>query len=132
MTYKLYSIPEINQEKLLEIYESMYRIRVFEERVKIEFEAGKLPGFVHLYVGQESTAVGVCANLRVEDVVGSTHRGHGHSIAKGVAVKEMFAELQGSAEGLCKGKGGSMHVTDISKGMLGANAVVGASIPKER
>ena len=129
MSYKLYSIPEINQEKLLEIYESMYRIRVFEERVKIEFEAGKLPGFVHLYVGQESTAVGVCANLRVDDVVGSTHRGHGHSIAKGVAVKEMFAELHGSAEGLCKGKGGSMHVTDISKGMLGANAVVGASIP---
>ena len=120
---------DITVEKLLWIYEKMVKIRVFEERANKEFLAGNLPGFLHLYAGQEAIGVGVCANLRPEDMITTTHRSHGHSIAKGAAVKGMFAELHGSVEGLCKGKGGSMHVTDISKGVLGANAVVGASIP---
>jgi len=91
--------------------------------------AGRLPGFLHLYVGQEAVAVGVCANLNERDVVTSTHRGHGHCIAKGVDVTGMMAELFGRSTGICKGKGGSMHIADIDRGMLGANGIVGAGLP---
>ena len=99
---------EIPKEKLLEIYERMATIRQFEERVREEFAANRIPGFVHLYAGEEAVAVGVCAHLTDEDIITSTHRGHGHCIAKGVDVKAMMAELYGRATGACKGKGGSM------------------------
>ena len=91
--------------------------------------AGRLPGFLHLYVGQEAIAVGVCAHLTDRDVVNSTHRGHGHCIAKGVDLTQMIAEIFGRSTGICKGKGGSMHIADIDRGMLGANAIVGAGLP---
>ena len=111
------------------LYETMTRIRAFEERVRKEFAGGKLPGFVHLYAGQEAVAAGVCANLRPTDYIISNHRGHGHCIAKGVDPKGMMAELFGRATGTCKGKGGSMHIADVDKGMLGANGIVGAGFP---
>ena len=120
---------EIPKEKLLEIYERMATIRQFEERVREEFAANRIPGFVHLYAGEEAVAVGVCAHLTDEDIITSTHRGHGHCIAKGVDVKAMMAELYGRATGACKGKGGSMHIADLDRGMLGANGIVGAGIP---
>ncbi len=111
------------------LYETMTRIRAFEERVRKEFAGGKLPGFVHLYAGQEAVAAGVCASLRPTDYIISNHRGHGHCIAKGVDTKGMMAELFGRATGTCKGKGGSMHIADVDKGMLGANGIVGAGFP---
>ncbi|WP_422396422.1 thiamine pyrophosphate-dependent dehydrogenase E1 component subunit alpha [Thermorudis peleae] len=117
------------REKLLWMYERMVTIRRFEERVAREFGAGKLPGFVHLYAGEEAIAVGVCAHLTDHDYITSTHRGHGHCIAKGVDVKAMMAELFGRATGACRGKGGSMHIADVDKGMLGANGIVGAGAP---
>ena len=120
---------EIPKGKLLEIYERMATIRQFEERVREEFAANRIPGFVHLYAGEEAVAVGVCAHLTDEDMITSTHRGHGHCIAKGVDVKAMMAELYGRATGACKGKGGSMHIADLDRGMLGANGIVGAGIP---
>ena len=120
---------EIPKEKLLEIYERMATIRQFEERVREEFAANRIPGFVHLYAGEEAVAVGVCAHLTDEDMITSTHRGHGHCIAKGVDVKAMMAELYGRATGACKGKGGSMHIADLDRGMLGANGIVGGGIP---
>jgi len=110
-------------------YRRMRMIREFEERIKLEFEAGNIPGFVHLYVGQEASAVGVCMNLRDSDYIGSTHRGHGHCIAKGCDVKGMMREIYGRASGLCGGKGGSMHIADFDRGMLGANAIVGGNPP---
>ncbi len=119
----------IGKKKLMWIYESMVRIRLFEEQVGKLFAAGKLPGFVHLYIGEEAVAVGVCAHLRDDDYIGSTHRGHGHCIAKGVDVDFMMAELYGKATGLCGGRGGSMHVADISKGILGAVPIVGGGVP---
>jgi len=114
---------------LKELYRRMLLIRKFEYRVKDLFAEGKIPGFVHLYAGEEAVAVGVCTNLRRDDYVTSTHRGHGHCIAKGADVKRMMAELFGKGTGYCKGKGGSMHIADFSVGMLGANGMVGAGLP---
>ena len=94
-----------------------------------QFADGQIPGFVHLYAGEEAVAVGVCTHLDDADFITSTHRGHGHCIAKGVDVAAMVAELMGRQTGICKGKGGSMHVADVSKGMLGANGIVGGGIP---
>ncbi len=116
-------------EFLLDAYRTMKTIRLFEERVIREFEGGNIPGFVHAYDGQEAVAVGVCMNLTDKDVIGSTHRGHGHCIAKGCDVHGMMAEIMGKATGLCKGRGGSMHIADFDKGMLGANAIVGGGPP---
>jgi len=114
---------------MVELYREMLKIRRFEERVSDLFSKGLIPGFVHLYIGQEAVAVGVCANLTKNDYITSTHRGHGHCIAKGADMKRMMAELFGKKTGYCKGKGGSMHIADYSSGILGANAIVGANIP---
>ena len=119
----------LNPEKMIELYKSMVTIRLFEEKVSELFANGTIPGFVHLYIGQEAVAVGVCANLRKDDHILSTHRGHGHCIAKGASLKRMMAELLGKSSGFCKGKGGSMHIADYESGILGANAIVGANIP---
>jgi pyruvate dehydrogenase E1 component alpha subunit len=119
----------LSREQLLDAYRSMRMIRSFEERLAELVTAGKLGGFLHLYAGEEAVAAGVCAHLGDRDVVASTHRGHGHCIAKGVDVRGMMAELFGKSTGICKGKGGSMHIADIDKGMLGANGIVGAGIP---
>lgn len=119
----------ITNDKLIEMYRTMVLIRAFEERVYREFTSGNIPGFVHLYTGQEAVATGACANLRPEDYITSTHRGHGHLIAKGGDTAKMMAELYGKKTGYCKGKGGSMHIADPGIGMLGANGVVGAGIP---
>jgi len=104
---------------------TMVRIRTFESRVEVLFMNKKIPGFVHLYIGEEAIAAGVMANLRKDDWITSTHRGHGHAIAKGASPDRMMAELFGRRNGYCKGKGGSMHIADFSVGMLGANGVVG-------
>ena len=120
---------ELTRDTLLWMYERMQTIRQFEDRVKVEFGKGKIPGFVHLYAGEEAVAVGICANLTDADFMTSTHRGHGHCIAKGVDVKGMMAELYGKATGICKGKGGSMHIADMDRGMLGANGIVGGGPP---
>lgn len=120
---------EITSEKLLWIYERMRLIREFETRAAKLFAAGQLPGFVHLYAGEEAIATGVCAHLTDRDFITSTHRGHGHCIAKEVDVRSMMAELYGKEPGACKGKGGSMHIADVSKGMLGANGIVGGGGP---
>lgn len=111
------------------LYRVMVRIRCFEEKVEELFLAGKLPGFVHLSIGQEAVAAGVCAWLRRDDYMTSTHRGHGHAIAKGVDVRSMMAELYGKRTGTCRGKGGSMHIFDARLGMLGANGIVAAGVP---
>jgi TPP-dependent pyruvate/acetoin dehydrogenase alpha subunit len=115
--------------QLLDGYRVMRTIREFEERLHVEFATGEIPGFVHLYAGEEAIAAGVCAHLGPNDYVASTHRGHGHAIAKGCDVKAMMAEIYGKREGLCHGKGGSMHIADLSKGMLGANGIVGGGPP---
>ena len=120
---------ELTQEQLLRGYRTMRTIREFEERLHIEIANAQIPGFVHLYAGEEAVAAGVCASLADTDWVSSTHRGHGHAIAKGCDVKGMMAEIYGRATGLCKGKGGSMHIADMKKGMLGANAIVGGGPP---
>ncbi len=120
---------QLKREKALWAYERMVLIRKFEDKVHDLFSAGKIPGFVHLYAGGEAVAVGVCAHFRDDDFLTSTHRGHGHCIAKGVDVRGMMAELFGKATGSCKGKGGSMHIADIEKGMLGANGIVGGGAP---
>jgi len=111
------------------LYRTMVRIRRFEERVEELFLAGRLPGFVHLSIGQEAVPAGVCAHLRVDDYVTSTHRGHGHAIAKGMDLGCMMAELYGKRTGSCRGKGGSMHIFDARLGMLGANGIVCAGVP---
>ena len=116
-------------EWLLGLYRTMVRIREFEERVKILFLEGAMPGTIHQYQGQEACAVGVCSALRSDDVITSTHRPHGHCIAKGMGVKEMMAELFGKETGCCKAKGGSMHMGDLSKGVLPAVAIVGGGLP---
>jgi TPP-dependent pyruvate/acetoin dehydrogenase alpha subunit len=120
---------ELTAEQLLEAYRVMRTIREFEERLHVEFATGEIPGFVHLYAGEEAIAAGVCAHLGPGDYVASTHRGHGHAIAKGCDVKAMMAEIYGKQSGLCHGKGGSMHIADLDKGMLGANGIVGAGPP---
>jgi pyruvate dehydrogenase E1 component alpha subunit len=114
---------------LLDAYRRMRAIREFEERMRREVQAGTVPGFVHLYCGQEAIAVGACLNLNDTDYIGSTHRGHGHCIAKGCDIGGMLLEIYTKADGLCKGKGGSMHIADLRKGMLGANAIVGGAPP---
>jgi acetoin:2,6-dichlorophenolindophenol oxidoreductase subunit alpha len=119
----------LNKEQLLTAYRSMRTIREFEERLHVEFATGEIPGFVHLYAGEEASAVGTMSHLNDADYVATTHRGHGHCIAKGVDVREMMAEIYGRATGSCRGKGGSMHIADLSKGMLGANGIVGAGGP---
>jgi len=123
------AVEEISKEKLLWMYETMVKIRVHEERVAELFAQGKIGGFVHLYVGEEAVATGVMANLKKEDFITSTHRGHGHYIAKGGDIKASMAELFGKREGACKGKGGSMHIADLDVGELGANGIVGGGIP---
>jgi TPP-dependent pyruvate/acetoin dehydrogenase alpha subunit len=120
---------ELTDATLLAMYERMMLIRVFEETTMRQFADGQIPGFVHLYAGEEAVAVGVCTHLSDADFITSTHRGHGHCIAKGVDIAGMAAELMGRQTGICKGKGGSMHVADIEKGMLGANGIVGGGIP---
>jgi len=120
---------EIGKGELLGSYRVMRTIREFEERVHLEMATGELEGFVHLYAGEEAIAAGVCAHLNDDDRISSTHRGHGHAIAKGCDVKAMMAELYGRQDGLCHGKGGSMHIADFEKGMLGANGIVGGGPP---
>ena len=115
--------------QLLHAYEVMRTIRAFEERLHVEFATGEIPGFVHLYAGEEASAAGVMAHLRDSDCIASNHRGHGHCIAKGVDVYGMMAEIYGKKTGVCGGKGGSMHIADLGKGMLGANGIVGAGAP---
>jgi acetoin:2,6-dichlorophenolindophenol oxidoreductase subunit alpha len=118
----------MDDEQLARALREMLRIRLFEDRVRREFGKGDMPGFVHTYVGAEAVAVGVCSQLGDKDLITSTHRGHGHCLAKGVPIAPIVAELYGRETGLCKGRGGSMHVADFSKGMLGANAIVGGGI----
>jgi TPP-dependent pyruvate/acetoin dehydrogenase alpha subunit len=108
---------------------TMLRIRAFDERVVTLFASGKIAGALHSYVGEEAVAAGVCANLRPDDYLTSTHRGHGHLLAKGGLMSRMMAELYGRVDGYCRGKGGSMHIVDLSLGILGANGIVGAGIP---
>ncbi|MFZ4850201.1 MAG: thiamine pyrophosphate-dependent dehydrogenase E1 component subunit alpha [Caldilinea sp.] len=115
--------------KLLDLYTRILRIRRFEEQVGTLFAQGQLPGFVHLYIGEEAVGAGVCALLRDDDYIVSTHRGHGHVLAKGGDMQRMMAELFGKRTGYCKGKGGSMHIADFSIGMLGACGIVGGGIP---
>ncbi|WP_181020013.1 thiamine pyrophosphate-dependent dehydrogenase E1 component subunit alpha [Tetragenococcus halophilus] len=116
---------KLNKERAKWILQTMEDIRQFEAEAKRLFSAGEIPGFVHLYAGEEAIATGVCAHLTQDDSITSTHRGHGHCIAKGCDLKGMMAEILGRKTGLCKGKGGSMHIADIDKGMLGANGIVG-------
>jgi TPP-dependent pyruvate/acetoin dehydrogenase alpha subunit len=123
------TIGGLTKEQLLESYRVMRTIREFEERLHVEFATGEIPGFVHLYAGEEAIAAGVIAHLGPDDYVASTHRGHGHAIAKGCDVKGMMAEIYGKTTGLCHGKGGSMHIADIEQGMLGANGIVGGGPP---
>ena len=120
---------QFNREDLIKSYRMMRTIRDFEERVHKEFSGGQIPGFVHLYAGEEASAVGVCSHLDNRDMIASTHRGHGHCIAKGVDVKAMMMEIYGRRDGMCGGKGGSMHIADLSKGMMGANGIVGGGPP---
>src|SRR5712691_9562677 len=117
----------MSRDQWLQMYAQMLRIRVFEEHVNELYTSAKMPGLAHLYIGQEAVAVGVCQALRADDYITSTHRGHGHCLAKGAAVNLMFAELLGKAAGYCRGKGGSMHIADPETGNLGANAIVGGS-----
>ncbi len=120
---------QLSREALLRAYRQMKVIREFEERLHVEIMTGEIAGFTHLYSGQEAVAVGVCEQLDDGDKIISTHRGHGHCIAKGVDVKAMMKEIWGSREGVCKGKGGSMHIADANVGMMGANGIVGAGAP---
>lgn len=115
----------MKKEKLFELYETMLTIRRFEERAAEDYRERRIPGLIHSYIGEEACATGVCADLRRDDRIVSTHRGHGHCIAKGADVRRMMAELYGKSTGFCKGKGGSMHIADFSVGMLGANGIVG-------
>ena len=115
----------VTKEQARKFYETMATIRAFEESVKRDFLAGEIPGFVHLYIGEDAIGTGICAALRDDDMIESTHRGHGHCIAKGADVNAMMAEIFGKKDGLCHGKGGSMHIADFKIGMLGANGVVG-------
>jgi TPP-dependent pyruvate/acetoin dehydrogenase alpha subunit len=120
---------KIGKNDLLRAYRLMKTIREFEERVHVEFAKGDIPGFVHLYAGEEACAVGVCMHLTHADYIASTHRGHGHCIAKGVDVMGMMAEIYGKKTGVCRGKGGSMHIADLDLGMMGANGIVGGGPP---
>ncbi len=119
--------PSIDIEQSLHMYQQMAKIRAFEEQVNELYKSAKMPGLAHLYSGEEAVAVGVCEALNRDDYITSTHRGHGHCLAKGASIDRMFAELLGKEVGYCKGKGGSMHIADPDSGNLGANAIVGGS-----
>ena len=119
---------EIPKEKLKEMYIKMLHVRKFEEKVAYFFSMGMIHGTTHLYIGEEATAIGACCALDEQDLITSTHRGHGHCIGKGIDLNRMMAELLGKATGYCKGKGGSMHIADLSRGNLGANGVVGGGL----
>lgn len=120
---------DLTREKLVEMYRKMLEIRLFEEKVFELYGQNLVPGTIHLYAGEEAVAVGACSALRMDDYIISTHRGHGHCIAKGADLNRTMAEILGKETGYCKGKGGSMHIADFSIGMLGATAVVGAGLP---
>ncbi len=119
----------LNKSELERAYRTMRTIREFEDRLHVDFSRGDIPGFVHLYAGEEAAAVGIMAHLGDGDRIASTHRGHGHCIAKGVDVVSMMKEIYGKKGGACNGKGGSMHIADLSKGMMGANGILGAGAP---
>ena len=119
----------LKKEQFSEMYRKMLEIRLFEEKVFDLYGQNLVPGTIHLYAGEEAVAVGVCSNLNVDDYITSTHRGHGHCIAKGADLRRTMAEILGKKTGYCKGKGGSMHIADFAVGMLGATAVVGAGLP---
>ncbi len=119
----------LNNEQLIDMYVKMNHVRKFEEKVAYLFSMGQVHGTTHLYAGEEAVAIGACAALKNEDIIISTHRGHGHCIGKGIDLNIMMAELLGKADGCCKGKGGSMHIADLSAGNLGANGVVGGGLP---
>ena len=119
----------LDKPDLLKAYRTMRTIREFEERLHADFAKGDIPGFVHLYAGEEASGTGIMMHLEDKDRIASTHRGHGHCIAKGVDPKEMMAEIYGKVTGSCRGKGGSMHIADLSKGMMGANGILGAGAP---
>lgn len=120
---------KLTKDAFLHMYRKLVEARLFEEKVYELFGQNLIPGTIHLYLGEEATAVGVCSALREDDLIQSTHRGHGHCVAKGAKLDRMMAELMGKATGYCKGKGGSMHITDFSKGILGATGVVGSGLP---
>lgn len=122
-------IKKISKEKLMEMYVKMLHTRKFEEKVAYFFSMGMVHGTTHLYVGEEATGVGACCALEDKDLITSTHRGHGHCIGKGIDINKMMAELLGKETGYCKGKGGSMHIADLTRGNLGANGVVGGGQP---
>lgn len=128
-TQTINSLPTMSDETLIKLYRQMWLIRYFEEKVDDFFKQGLIYGTTHLCIGQEATAVGTCAVLEAGDKITSTHRGHGHCIAIGSRVDQMMAELFGRTTGYCKGKGGSMHIADVDGGNLGANGIVGGSIP---
>src|SRR5690242_20967898 len=117
----------LSVERLLQMYKHMVSIRLFEEQVNELYTRALMPGLAHLYIGEEAVAVGICSALHSDDYITSTHRGHGHCLAKGASPDRMFAELLGKEAGYCKGKGGSMHIADPATGNLGANAIVGGS-----
>lgn len=123
------STATLDREVVLDLHRRMVRIRLFETEAGKLMEAGAMPGFLHLYVGEEAVAAGVMSTLTDRDQITSTHRGHGHAVAKGAQFRPMYAELFGRVDGYCRGRGGSMHINDLSIGMLGANGVVGAGIP---
>jgi TPP-dependent pyruvate/acetoin dehydrogenase alpha subunit len=118
----------LDRDRAVDLYRTMVRIRAFEDATNRLFRAGEVPGFVHLSIGQEAVAAGVCAALQRRDTITSTHRGHGHTLAKGADTRHMMAELFGKEEGCCRGRGGSMHIADFSVGMLGANAIVAGGL----
>jgi TPP-dependent pyruvate/acetoin dehydrogenase alpha subunit len=120
---------DVGKDLLLDMYRAMTRIRMFEAKVRDLATANEIPGFVHVSIGEEASAAGTCAALRTTDRITSTHRGHGHLIAKGGKLAQMMAEIYGKRAGYCKGKGGSMHIVDFSLGILGANGIVGAGLP---
>jgi acetoin:2,6-dichlorophenolindophenol oxidoreductase subunit alpha len=123
------AMKEFSKENLLGFYRSMVRIRKVEEKLMEVFAKGEIPGFIHVCIGQEATPVAVCSHLQDSDYMSTTHRGHGHALAKGIDLKLFMAELFGRSNGVCMGRSGSMHVADRSKGILGANGIVGAGIP---
>ncbi len=130
MAYSVQPVPDvsaIDREQWPHMYQQMFKIRVFEDHVNDLYQTRRMPGLAHLYIGEEAVAVGVCEALRRDDYITSTHRGHGHCLAKGASLDRMFAELLGKAAGYCRGKGGSMHIADQETGNLGANAIVGGS-----
>lgn len=118
----------LSKQQLLEIYHKMMKIRLFEKNAIKLFNEGLVRGPMHMYIGEEAVAAGACANLREQDYITSTHRGHGHCIAKGGNIKKMYSELLGKKTGYCKGKGGSMHIADLDIGILGANGIVGGGL----